>query len=248
MTAWSAPSMIQGVARQPEAAGRLNTTMFLIIGLCEGMYFINLAFMALFVFVTGAHSTVEPRVTTVTLAAAGGGNNNFLLPNATFFVVPADLRPHPVDLQQLHRAAAGQGHARARGDVRRAGRGPRRGRASGCEQAEERYESALAEARAEATADQGRGPRRRRRRSGRRDARRDRPRRSRASGRRAKPQLAEQRSAAVSSLRGEIGGLSTDLAGRILGTPMGADGPQKTTIESFLAELDAPKQSVGGKG
>ena len=46
-------SMIQGVARQPEAAGRLNTTMFLIIGLCEGMYFINLAFMLLFVFVTG---------------------------------------------------------------------------------------------------------------------------------------------------------------------------------------------------
>ena len=44
-------SYIQGVARQPEAAGRLNTTMFLIIGLVEGMYFINLAFMALFVFV-----------------------------------------------------------------------------------------------------------------------------------------------------------------------------------------------------
>ena len=42
---------INGVARQPEAAGRLNTTMFLIIGLVEGMYFINLAFMALFVFV-----------------------------------------------------------------------------------------------------------------------------------------------------------------------------------------------------
>jgi F-type H+-transporting ATPase subunit c len=47
-------AVIQGVARQPEAAGRLNTTMFLIIGLVEGMYFINLAFMALFVFVTGA--------------------------------------------------------------------------------------------------------------------------------------------------------------------------------------------------
>ena len=42
---------IAGVARQPEAAGRLNTTMFLIIGLVEGMYFINLAFMALFVVV-----------------------------------------------------------------------------------------------------------------------------------------------------------------------------------------------------
>ncbi|MBV9313745.1 MAG: ATP synthase F0 subunit C [Pseudonocardia sp.] len=45
---------IQGVARQPEARGRLNTIMFLIVGLVEGMYFINLAFMALFVFVLGA--------------------------------------------------------------------------------------------------------------------------------------------------------------------------------------------------
>jgi F-type H+-transporting ATPase subunit c len=44
---------IQGVARQPEARGRLNTILFLIIGLVEGMYFINLAFMALFVFVLG---------------------------------------------------------------------------------------------------------------------------------------------------------------------------------------------------
>ena len=47
-------SYIQGVARQPEAAGRLNTTMFLIIGLVEGMYFINLAFMGYFVFVLAA--------------------------------------------------------------------------------------------------------------------------------------------------------------------------------------------------
>jgi F-type H+-transporting ATPase subunit c len=44
---------IQGVARQPEARGRLNTILFLIVGLVEGMYFINLAFMALFVFVLG---------------------------------------------------------------------------------------------------------------------------------------------------------------------------------------------------
>ncbi len=47
-------AVIQGVARQPEAAGRLNTTMFLIIGLVEGMYFINLAIAALFVFVLGS--------------------------------------------------------------------------------------------------------------------------------------------------------------------------------------------------
>ncbi|MGH4016217.1 MAG: F0F1 ATP synthase subunit C [Gammaproteobacteria bacterium] len=42
---------INGVARQPEAQGRLYTTFLLTVGLCEAMYFINLAFMATFVFV-----------------------------------------------------------------------------------------------------------------------------------------------------------------------------------------------------
>jgi F-type H+-transporting ATPase subunit c len=46
-------SYIQGVARQPEAQGRLQTIFFLTVGLAEAMYFINLAFMALFVFVLG---------------------------------------------------------------------------------------------------------------------------------------------------------------------------------------------------
>jgi F-type H+-transporting ATPase subunit c len=46
-------SLIQGVARQPEAQGRLQTLFFLTVGLVEAMYFINLAFMALFVFVIG---------------------------------------------------------------------------------------------------------------------------------------------------------------------------------------------------
>ena len=41
---------IAGIARQPEVQGRLYTTMFLIVGLVEAMYFINLAFTALFVF------------------------------------------------------------------------------------------------------------------------------------------------------------------------------------------------------
>ena len=36
---------IQGMARQPEAAGALRVTMFLIIGLVEATYFINLAFV-----------------------------------------------------------------------------------------------------------------------------------------------------------------------------------------------------------
>jgi F-type H+-transporting ATPase subunit c len=42
---------IAGVARQPEAQGRLFTIMFIVVGLCEAMYFINLVFMFLFVFV-----------------------------------------------------------------------------------------------------------------------------------------------------------------------------------------------------
>ena len=34
---------IQGTARQPEAQARLQVIMFLIVGLVEAMYFINLA-------------------------------------------------------------------------------------------------------------------------------------------------------------------------------------------------------------
>ena len=45
---------IAGVARQPEAAGRLRTLFYITVGLCEAMYFINLAFMGYFVFVLAA--------------------------------------------------------------------------------------------------------------------------------------------------------------------------------------------------
>ena len=44
--------MISGIARQPEAQGRLFTPFFITVGLVEAAYFINLAFMALFVFAT----------------------------------------------------------------------------------------------------------------------------------------------------------------------------------------------------
>ncbi|EFV14767.1 F0F1 ATP synthase subunit C [Segniliparus rugosus] len=44
--------LIAGVARQPEAQGRLFTPFFITVGLCEAMYFINLAFMAFFAFAT----------------------------------------------------------------------------------------------------------------------------------------------------------------------------------------------------
>ena len=46
-------STIQGVARQPESRSQLQGIMYTIVGLVEGMYFINLAFGALFVFAIG---------------------------------------------------------------------------------------------------------------------------------------------------------------------------------------------------
>lgn len=42
---------ISGIARQPELQSRLYTVFFITVSLCEAMYFINLAFLALFVFV-----------------------------------------------------------------------------------------------------------------------------------------------------------------------------------------------------
>lgn len=44
---------IAGVARQPEARAALFPILFLTVGLVEAMYFINLAFMIVFVFVVG---------------------------------------------------------------------------------------------------------------------------------------------------------------------------------------------------
>lgn len=44
--------LVAGIARQPEAQGRLFTPFFITVGLVEAAYFINLAFMALFVFAT----------------------------------------------------------------------------------------------------------------------------------------------------------------------------------------------------
>ncbi|ROZ85971.1 F0F1 ATP synthase subunit C [Gordonia sp. OPL2] len=43
---------IEGVARQPEAQNRLMTPFFITVSLVEAAFFINIAFMALFVFAT----------------------------------------------------------------------------------------------------------------------------------------------------------------------------------------------------
>ena len=56
-------ALIAGIARQPEAQGRLFTPFFITVGLVEAAYFINLAFMALFVFATPI--ALRPRSRTV---------------------------------------------------------------------------------------------------------------------------------------------------------------------------------------
>jgi F-type H+-transporting ATPase subunit c len=48
--------MIAGISRQPEAQGRLQLYLFLIIGLVEGMYFINVALA--FYFITAVANGV----------------------------------------------------------------------------------------------------------------------------------------------------------------------------------------------
>jgi F-type H+-transporting ATPase subunit c len=45
--------LIAGVARQPEAQGRLFTPFFITVAFVELAYFLNLAFMAVFVFSLG---------------------------------------------------------------------------------------------------------------------------------------------------------------------------------------------------
>lgn len=46
-------ALLSGVARQPEAQGRLTGLFFLTVGLVEAAYFINLALALFFVFVIG---------------------------------------------------------------------------------------------------------------------------------------------------------------------------------------------------
>lgn len=44
--------LVAGVARQPEAQPRMFAPFLITVGLVEAVFFINLAFMALFVFAT----------------------------------------------------------------------------------------------------------------------------------------------------------------------------------------------------
>lgn len=55
---------------------------------------------------------------------------------------------------------------------------------------------------------------------------------------RGEEQLSAQREQAVRQLRGEIGGLSVQLAERIIGTTLADDSRRRETVDAFLGELD----------
>lgn len=55
---------------------------------------------------------------------------------------------------------------------------------------------------------------------------------------RAEEQIVAQRDQVVRQLRGEIGGLSVQLAERIIGASLADDGRRSATIDAFLAEVD----------
>jgi F-type H+-transporting ATPase subunit b len=59
---------------------------------------------------------------------------------------------------------------------------------------------------------------------------------------RGEEQLVAQRERAVRQLRGEIGGLSVQLAERIIGTSLADDGRRRDTVDAFLSELDGPAE------
>jgi F-type H+-transporting ATPase subunit b len=55
---------------------------------------------------------------------------------------------------------------------------------------------------------------------------------------RGEEQLAAQREQVVRQLRGEIGGLSVQLAERLIGSSLADDSRRRETVDSFLSELD----------
>jgi F-type H+-transporting ATPase subunit b len=177
----------------------------------------------------------------IPLAAAGGEEApNFLVPNATIFVVFIIFLLvlfffYRFVVPPLTKAMA------ERDEMIRKQVEDRDNAQRKLAEAEQRYEKALAEARGEAARirDEARAEAQKIRD----DMRAETDREVAEIHRRGEEQLAAQREAAMRSLRSEIGGLSTQLAERVLGRPVPAD-QQRSTIDAFLSDLDAPS---GGK-
>ena len=64
---------------------------------------------------------------------------------------------------------------------------------------------------------------------------------------RGEEQLASQRQQVVNELRGQIGTLAVDLAGRVVGESLAEDARRSGTVDRFLAELDEMASSAPGE-
>ena len=65
---------------------------------------------------------------------------------------------------------------------------------------------------------------------------------------RGEEQLAAQRQQIVHALRGQIGTLAVDLAGRVVGESLADDARRSGTVDRFLAELGGMSASGDGRG
>src|SRR5919107_3427266 len=64
---------------------------------------------------------------------------------------------------------------------------------------------------------------------------------------RGEEQLATQRQQLLNELRGQIGTLAVDLAGRVVGESLAEDARRRGTVDRFLAELDAMAAAGDGR-
>src|SRR5215213_4599148 len=65
---------------------------------------------------------------------------------------------------------------------------------------------------------------------------------------RGEEQLVSQRQQVVNELRGQIGALAVDLAGRVVGESLAEDARRRGTVDRFLAELDGMTAVGDGRG
>jgi len=64
---------------------------------------------------------------------------------------------------------------------------------------------------------------------------------------RGEEQLTAQRQQVVNELRGQIGALAVELAGKVVGESLADDARRSGTVDRFLAELDGMAASTGGR-
>lgn len=175
----------------------------------------------------------------LTAATVTSASGNFLIPDATFL---AEIVAFLVILFVMWRYVVPplQKNLSARQDVIRQQLEDSRLAAERLQAAEADYASAVAEARAEAA---------RTREDARRvrqeiiDAAKDEARAAAEEVTRlAEERLAVQHRQVLAELRGEVGQLAIDLAGRIVGESLTDPTLQKRVVDRFLADLDQPQQ------